>query len=109
MQDHRQIDLRSLAFGRAIAAHLQKRPELISVAKDNLRRWLTTCSAGTRSTLLEWQQIIDGPVEGVIALLTDTGERATRLRQSNPFAGVLSNQERNAILLAFDHNDKIST
>jgi hypothetical protein len=35
---------------------------------------------------------LDGPVDGVVTLLTSPDERATRLRQSKPFTGVLSNQ-----------------
>jgi hypothetical protein len=49
--------------------------------------------------------VLDGPPEGVVAVLTGEDERATRLRQSNPFAGVLSQQERNAILLQFESHD----
>src|SRR3982751_3279954 len=98
MKTHRRIDARSRAFGGAIAAKLPGHPELIGRARETIRRWLTTCSPRSRETLQEWLDALDGPVEGVVALLTGDDERATRLRQSNPFAGVLSQQERNAIL-----------
>ena len=105
VKDHRQIDERSLAFGRAIAVHLAQHPELISRARATVARWLETCSPGARSTLLEWQDALMGPPDGVHALLTGTDERATRLRQSNPFAGVLSQQERTALLKHFESYD----
>ena len=105
MRSHQWIDQRSLAFGRAIAARLESHPEVIAEARATLLRWLTTCSPGTRRTLQEWLDILDGPPGGVIAILIGEDERATRLRQSNPFAGVLSQQERNAILLQFESHD----
>jgi hypothetical protein len=108
MRDHRLIDARSLAFGRAIAAKLTERPELVEHARRNIARWLKTCSQGVRPTLDEWLTVLDGPPEGVVALLTGTDERATRLRQSNPFAGVLSQQERLAILRRFKSHDPAS-
>ncbi len=104
MKDHRDIDRRSLAFGEAIAARLRSHPELLTRAKQNLARWLVNGSPSSRPDLLEWEAAVNGPFNGVIALLTDPGEKATRLRQSNPFAGVLPNEERNAILRRFaDH------
>ena len=105
MTDHRRIDERSLAFGRAVAAKLKARPELIARAKATLERWLTTCSPRARGTLLEWLETLNGPTDAVLHLLTSPDERATRLRQSNPFAGVLSPQERNAILRKFESDD----
>jgi hypothetical protein len=108
MKSHRLIDERSLAFGRAIAARLAENPELTARARETLTRWLTTCSPGARRALEEWLAALDGPGEGVVALLTGTDERATRLRQSNPFAGVLSAQERNAILRQFEAYDAAS-
>src|SRR5262245_25002538 len=101
LSGHQRIDARSLAFGKAIAAKLEKQPELIELARENLRRWMTTVSPRTLPVLQEWITALDGPIDGVIALLTGEDERAIRLRQSNPFAGALSEEERNAILKQF--------
>ena len=109
MIDHRAIDRRSLAFGRAIAANLIENPELANRARSNVARWLLTCSPRSRSTLLEWDAVLAGPTEEIVALLTSEDERATRLRQSNPFTGVLSNLERNAILREYRTDDAIPT
>ena len=100
--NHQRIDERSLAFGRLIAERVRADPDRwIAHARANLARWLTTCSPRSRSTLSEWDAALqDGP-GAAIALLTGTDERATRLRQSNPFAGTLTNAERNAVLRAF--------
>jgi hypothetical protein len=95
---HQMIDERSLAFGRAIAEKLQSHPEFIDRARQTLQRWMITASPRVRPTLQEWLTILNGEFTDVIAVLTGTDQRSTRLRQSNPFTGVLSNSERNAIL-----------
>ena len=105
MKDHRLIDERSLAFDRLTAAKLKANPALLEKAKNNVHRWLASCSAGVRPALLEWQVALDGPFEALLALLTSSDERATRLRQSSPFAGVLSPAERTAILTEFQKRE----
>jgi hypothetical protein len=47
--------------------------------------------------LAEWEQVIRGPIHQVIALLIQPSEKATRLRQSSPFCGILTDAERRAI------------
>lgn len=105
MPDHQTIDERSLAFGRAIAACVEDDPKLIARARATVVRWSGVCSVRVQPVLREWLTVLDGPVEGVLAVLRGTDERAIRLRQSNPFAGVLSNQQRNAILHRFESHD----
>jgi hypothetical protein len=105
MPDHRVIDDRSLAFGRAIAARLADDPSLIELARANLARWIPTASPGVQPDLAAWSAALEGPLDGVIQLLTGDDERATRLRQSNPFAGVLTPQERLTILKQFREHD----
>jgi hypothetical protein len=105
MTDHRLIDERGLAFGHAIAARLAEDRSLVDRARANVARWMVTASAGVRPDLAEWSAALDGPVAGVIQLLTSEDERAARLRQSNPFTGVLSPQERLAILKRFTQHD----
>jgi len=105
MKSHDLIDRRSLAFGQAIAARLVADPSILEHARANIKRWLETCSPGVRPALLEWIAALDSGTESVLALLTSTDERAIRLRQSNPFAGVLPQSERNEILLRFQALD----
>ena len=108
MNRHQIINDRSLAFGRAVATRLATTPGLVERARATLARWLATCSPGARRALEEWQIALDGPIDGVIVLLTETDERSIRLRQSNPFAGVLPPGERNAILRQFKTHDATS-
>jgi hypothetical protein len=101
MKDHRLIDERSLAFDRLIAAKLRSQPALLDKARGNLVRWLETCSAGARPDLLEWQRLLSGPFDELLVLLEATDERATRLRQSSPFCGILTPEERLGIIREF--------
>lgn len=109
MKSHAVIDARGLAFGQPIADRLRQNPDLVNRARATIVRWLTSSSPQVESALAEWSAIPAGPLQGVLAVLTDPGERATRLRQSNPFAGVLSQRERNAILLHYTSHDKVPT
>ena len=105
MKDHRLIDERSLAFGRAVAAKIAADPALVDLARANLTRWLETVSPRTRPALLEWRAILDGPPDQLLTLLRSSEERAVRLRQSSPFAGALSTAERTAILTEFQRRE----
>ncbi len=109
MRNHDLIDQRSLAFGQAIANRLIVDPSLIDFARANINQWMATCSPGVGKTLNEWSAVLDKGLEATLMTLTGPGERNTRLRQSNPFAGLLSQQERNAILLKFESYDKTAT
>jgi hypothetical protein len=96
MRSHDWLDRRSRALHEAVAAKLEARPELLTVARMNLERWL---SVNRAAALLEWQRVLeDTPLRDLLALLRADDERARRLRQSSPFAGVLSPDERQAIL-----------
>lgn len=101
MKDHRLVDERSLAFDRLVARKLRTNPDLIRKAQANLQGWLATCSAGVRPVLLEWQRLLEEPTEALFAHLEATDERAARLRQSSPFCGIITAEERNRILREF--------
>jgi hypothetical protein len=105
MKDHRLIDQRSLALGRAIAARLPGHPELVERAKASLARWQKAFSPRRLPTPQEWEGILAGPLDGIIVILTSGDERAIRLCQSSPFTGVLSEQERMVIFQEFADYD----
>jgi hypothetical protein len=96
VRSHAWIDRRSLALHEAVASKLDERPELVEHARTNLARWLAN---GPSAALEEWRDLLERATLGELtALLRSPDESATRLRQSNPFAGVLSPEERQAIL-----------
>lgn len=94
--DHSRLDERSLAMHRLVAEKVQANPALLDKARDNLRRW-QQIDGSPKLTLVEWEQILSGPADQVTQFLTERSERATRLRQSSPFAGLLTEAERKAI------------
>ena len=94
--DHSRLNERSLAMHRLIAAKVQADAGLLDRARSNLRRWQEV-EGCPKLALTEWERILGGPVDQVTRVLTDESERATRLRQSSPFAGILTDAERKAI------------
>ena len=92
---HSETDLVSLELARRVAERLRARPELLALARDNLARW-SQRNAGTPSLLrcyAEWQAILQRPLEEICELLCAETDDGQRLRQSSPFAGVLSPAE----------------
>jgi hypothetical protein len=93
---HEWVDRRSLALHEAVAAKLEAQPQLLDVARANLQRWLT---ANPAAALREWCHLLETtPLPELLALLRSPGDHAARLRQSSPFAGLLTPQERQSIL-----------
>lgn len=100
VRSHAWIDRRSLALHDAVAAKIEAAPELLDVARANLARWLESNPA---PALREWQALLErASLPQLLALLRSSDERSTRLRQSSPFAGLLTPQERLAILQRHD-------
>jgi hypothetical protein len=54
-----------------------------------------------RRWLAEWEKLLDGPLDGVLEALTSRAPRARELRQNSPFAGVLTEDERERVLAGF--------
>jgi hypothetical protein len=94
--DHSRLDERSLAMHHLIAAKVQADPALLDKARENVRRWRGR-DGSPNLALAEWEQILNSPVNQVVQFLAERSERATRLRQSSPFAGILSEAERRTI------------
>lgn len=98
--DHLRLDDRSLALHVLIADKLSANPALLAIARDNIQRWQTV-SGGTSPALVEWAAILAGPLDQISAILTSASENAKRLRQSSPFAGILTETERRAVSESF--------
>lgn len=94
--DHSRLDERSLALHQLVARKVLADPALLDTARATLRRWRESDGLPLPA-LAEWGRILDGPVDQVARFLTDRSERATRLRQSSPFCGILTEAERKAI------------
>lgn len=98
---HRVLDARSLAMHAVIAQKIDRDPKLLDVARRNLLRWRDRWADSPPAWWEEWREILSQPWPTIAAVITDLSERATRLRQSSPFAGVLTPIERKRIYEAF--------
>ena len=91
-------DARGLALAEAIVEKIDANPTLVGVAERNLARWraqrggtLNRCDEEWAKLLakLEWTEIK--------TILIDPSEEGNRLRKSHPFAGILTEAERQTI------------
>ena len=98
--DHRHLDERSLALHQLIAKKVLADPALLDKARENLARW-QQMEDSPKLALAEWEQILSGSTEQIVQFPTERSERATRLNQSSPFAGILSEAERKALYEPF--------
>ncbi len=82
-----------MAIHREVAARLRADPEAVmEKARMNLIRW--TRNRGDCPAMREWSEILrTRSPEGLAAFIESATEEATRLRQSSPFAGVLTPEE----------------
>ena len=84
-----------------IAQKISLEPELLHVARQNLVRWGQKSAGEIPRYLEEWQEILDRPWIEIADFISCMSEKATHLRSSSPFAGVLSPVERKRIYAAF--------
>src|SRR5688572_13597547 len=98
--DHRVAEIRSLALHALVARKLSRDPRLLEHARANLDRW-EEASKAAEGWVDEWRTVLGRPADQVAAFLVSTSEEAFRLRQSSPFAGALSHEERRALFDAF--------
>lgn len=97
---------RSLWLHRVVAGRLALDPQaVLTLAAKNLQHLRQVHPRGmTAQWLDEWQKVLDSGEDAVFSVLTSPSARAVDLRQNSPFAGVLSDQERAAALVAFRHH-----
>jgi hypothetical protein len=96
MEPHRLAEARSLAYHQAVAERLRRDPQILEEARRVVDAWMRAASPAPHYAEA-WRSVLAGDAATVAAFITDPGERATELRQSTPFAGVLSARERWAI------------
>ena len=95
--------LKALWLHRAVAGRLVADPDGgLAKAAANLHR-LRQLHRGTMAELWldRWRVTMDDGIEAVLNVLTSRDAYAVELRQNSPFAGVLPDAERRAVLTAF--------
>lgn len=95
--------LRSLWLAHAVAGRLVEDPDgVLARGRNNLAQMFGSASRGSAKVWLQkWEQLLAGPVEGVLEALTSRSPIARELRQNSPFAGVISEEQRRAALDGF--------
>jgi hypothetical protein len=95
---HARRDEEKMRLHRAVAQQLLRDPEgVLAIARTNLRRWLEQDE--NTPYYEEWDDLLRTlSVQELADLIVADSEEARRLRQSTPFVGVISREERDKIL-----------
>lgn len=96
---HRHPEMNSLAYHRLVADRLD--PLLVDDARLRLGRWSKSGRIDPRWAN-EWRELLDRPIPEIAKALRSDRPRARELRQSSPFAGVLTEQERRRLAEAVE-------
>lgn len=86
-------------YWELVAEKLRRKPELLSVAEENIDRWLAEDHSAPQR-LLQWRALVQAAradEEGLSKLLWVLGSsdpHSARLRDFDPFAGILTREER---------------
>lgn len=85
---------------QSIAQKIRRAPELIQEVEQTLQRWLAQAKDSERAqdALLEWKRFLEtSSLDEVLEFISSDSQEAARMRQSSPFAGILTEAERQGI------------
>jgi hypothetical protein len=92
---HREKDRQLKIISQKIADLLTQDASLVRRAKDHIDRLLKDDQGMAAGDLMEWHNILDTySIQRLASFFTSSSERASRLRQSNPFYAILNGEER---------------
>lgn len=92
---HREAELRSLAYHRAVASRLDE--TLVAEAQRRLRRWQAEGRIDERYAE-RWAHVLEHPLPRIRRLISEDSQRSRDLRQNSPLAGALHERERQRVL-----------
>jgi excisionase family DNA binding protein len=93
---------RSLWLAHAIAGRIVADPERArAIATANLERMSASARGGATRWLRDWAALLEGPVEQLVQEYVSPSPRGRELRQTTPFAGLLTDDERAQVLAAW--------
>jgi hypothetical protein len=87
------------SYWRLVADKLQRAPELLQVARDNIVRWRAQGQTAPHR-LEQWERLLidaqsnEKGLRHLMNVLLGTEEENERLREFNPFPGILTREER---------------
>jgi len=83
----------SLEMSLATARKIRRNPRLMRVPRVNLKRW-RKANRGLGGFHREWERILDNNAwQRVLEIFTQDSDDGQRLRQGDPFVGILSEKE----------------
>lgn len=94
-RSHRGPERMSLAYHRLLAERLT--PDVVEEARARLRRWERADRIDPRWAR-EWHAVLGGSLNQIAQVIASDGGRARALRQTSPFAGMLTEHERRRLL-----------
>ncbi|HLI31621.1 MAG TPA: hypothetical protein VKU89_02615 [Solirubrobacteraceae bacterium] len=92
---HDRAQARGIAYHEAVARRLRK--SMVNEARHVLIRWREQGRIDPRYAR-RWERLLEKPIPEIRRAITAIGPDADDLRQSSPFAGMLSEPERRRIL-----------
>jgi excisionase family DNA binding protein len=96
---HRTAELQALAYHRLVAERLDER--IVDEARRRLRRWRASGRVHPR-WIEEWERVLAMPLPQIAKTIGADTRHARELRQTSPFAGVLSEHERRRLTKAVE-------
>lgn len=98
-RSHQTADLQSLAYHRLVAERLDEHS--VQRARQRLRKWIESGRIHP-SWGEEWKRLLELPTDRIAKAIGADTIRARELRQTSPFAGQLTEQERHRLRLAVE-------
>lgn len=94
---HRLAELQALAYHRLVAERLDE--DLVADAGRRLARWRASGRIHP-SWADTWEEILAKPIPMIARAIAADTKKARALRQTSPFAGALTEQERSRLVRA---------
>jgi len=91
--------MQGLAYHRAVAERLDR--DLVEEARRRLRRWRREGQLDARWAD-EWEKLLSQPASQIAKIISSDSKHGRALRQTSPFAGALTEQERRRLVKAVE-------
>ena len=102
-----QDQRRSLWLAYAIAGRIAEDPtSALRLARRNLETMRMASRGQATRWLDEWELLLKGPIDTVMEQLVSRASKGREMRQNVPFAGLLTDVERQNILSAWKNQER---
>ena len=102
---HRSAELQALAYHRLVAERLDE--QLVEQARRRLTSWMTDERIHPRWAS-EWERVLSRPLPAIAKAISADTPRARELRQTSPFAGAVTEHERQLLVEAVERRAPVA-